>query len=204
MARNERRNRQLPKRTTQTKMTFLVEGPTEKYYFTELLKSLRYSDKIVIETVGGGGYISFQHYFQKNQDMIDICVIITDLDRAVDSHSEKQTLQRIITGIEKENPKSIFFLTNENIETWLDATLPDGKSFKNLKISKGDKDVFKKLASQGGSMNQAEYIFKLQKMYYHKNDFAKKGYILAEYIHLKQSNLALFQEFLQFHGKIEE
>lgn len=37
MARTDRRNRQLTKRKPQKKVTFLVEGPTEKDYLHDLL-----------------------------------------------------------------------------------------------------------------------------------------------------------------------
>ncbi|MGL5384079.1 MAG: TOPRIM nucleotidyl transferase/hydrolase domain-containing protein [Culicoidibacterales bacterium] len=202
MARYDRKNRNLPKRQLANKLSFLVEGPTEKYYFEALLKHLNYRERIEIQSIAGGGYTSFKHYFQKNQEKIDVCVVIADLDRAVQDHREQRVLEQLINQIEKENACSIFFLTNANIETWFQATLPAKVNFTQLNIKKADPEVFKKLLAAGATLEQAEQAFKSRDKFYFKKNFTVKGQIKGENLHKQQSNLVEFKSFLKFHDKI--
>ena len=66
-----------------TKIKFLVEGITEKFYFKELLKFKGYSAHLYIDDIGGGGYFAFTRVISKNKSLYDIVIIIADLDRAV-------------------------------------------------------------------------------------------------------------------------
>ena len=63
-----------------TKIKFLVEGITEKFYFKELLKFKGYSVHLDIDNIGGGGYFAFTREISKNKSLYDIVIVIADLD----------------------------------------------------------------------------------------------------------------------------
>ncbi|MGL4947232.1 MAG: hypothetical protein ACRCZR_03435 [Cetobacterium sp.] len=183
------------------KIIFLVEGPTEKYYFTDFLKESLYKIKIDIKSVNGGGYRDFKNDIDKNKHIYDIVIVIADMDRLEQLPHEKERLQELIKLLNKENLKNNIFLTNKNIEDWLKNTLKE--KVNNLEqylgysgSSKGKEDIYKRLCDKGSCFEKAKISFKEEDLYYLKKDF-EKGKIQEYNINKKQSNLIYFAEYLK-------
>ncbi|MGL6025366.1 MAG: hypothetical protein ACRC0F_12245, partial [Cetobacterium sp.] len=132
------------------KINFLVEGPTEKYYFTDFLKDISYKIKIDIKSVNGGGYRDFKNDIDKNKHIYDIIIVIADMDRLEKLPHEKERLQELIKLLNKENLKNNIFLTNKNIEDWIKGTLKEKVASLEGYLgysgsSKGKEDIYKRL-----------------------------------------------------------
>lgn len=184
-----------------TKIKFLVEGATEKFYFREVLKAEKYSLHIDIDNISGGGYFAFTREILKNKTLYDVIIIIADLDRAAVHIGEKEKLLDLISLIEKLNIKNNIFLTFKNIETWQTATLP--YKIKNLSDelgysgkSKGKEDIFQRLADKGASFDEGKRKFKADSLFYLKSDM-EKGIINENNISKIQSNLIYFLDYLK-------
>lgn len=183
------------------KIKFLVEGPTEKYYFTDLLKDIGYKIHIDIDEISGGGYFSFTRELQKNKSIYDIVFIVTDLDRTTTHSGEKDRLKELIVLLEKLNLKNNIFLTYKNIETWQKATIPYKVNDLTSELgytgsSKGKEDIYRRIKEKGGDFRLGITKFKETNLYYNKKDF-NKGIIIDENISEIQSNLIYFLEYLQ-------
>lgn len=183
------------------KINFLVEGSTEKYYFTDFLKEISYKIKIDITSINGGGYRDFKNNIDKNKHIYDIIIVIADMDRLEKLSHEKERLQELIKLLNKENLKNNIFLTNKNIEDWIKSTLKQKVS--NLEeylgysgSSKGKNDIYKRLCDKGSSFEKAQNFFKEEDLYYLKKDF-EKGKIQEHNINKKQSNLIYFGDYLK-------
>lgn len=184
-----------------TKIKFLVEGITEKFYFKEFLKYKGYSVHLDIDDIGGGGYFAFTREISKNKSLYDIVIIITDLDRITLHFGEKEKLLELISLLEKLNIKNNIFLTYKNIETWQMATLP--YKINNLSFelgysgkSKGKEDIFQRLMNKGAEFEIGERKFNIENLYYTKRGL-EKGKIKEENISKTQSNLIYFLEYLR-------
>lgn len=190
-----------------TKIKFLVEGITEKFYFKELLKFKGYSVHLDIDNIGGGGYFAFTREISKNKSLYDIVIVIADLDRAVIHFGEKEKLIELISLLEKLNIKNNIFLTYKNIETWQIATLPYKTNDLTLELgysgkSKGKEDIFQWLKDKGAKFEIGEKKFKLENLFYIKQEL-EKGKFKEENISKNQSNLIYFFEYLRNILKIE-
>ncbi len=188
-------------RKTITKIKFLVEGITEKFYFKELLKFKGYSAHLDIDDIGGGGYFAFTREISKNKSLYDIVIIIADLDRAVIHFGEKDKLIELIFLLEKLNIKNNIFLTYKNIETWQTATLPYKINDLSLELgysgkSKGKEDIFQRLMDKGAEFERGKRKFKVENLYYTKQGL-EKGKFKEENISKPQSNLIYFFEYLK-------
>ncbi|MBC2850005.1 hypothetical protein H5J22_00830 [Cetobacterium sp. 8H] len=183
------------------KINFLVEGPTEKYYFTDFLKDISYKIKIDIKSVNGGGYRDFKNDIDKNKHIYDIIIVIADMDRLEKLPHEKERLQELIKLLNRENLKNNIFLTNKNIEDWIKSTLKEKVVSLEGYLgysggSKGKEDIYKRLCDKDSSFEKAQTCFKERDLYYLKKDF-EKGKIEEGNINKKQSNLIYFIEYLK-------
>ncbi|MGL5982207.1 MAG: hypothetical protein ACRCZR_02675 [Cetobacterium sp.] len=183
------------------KINFLVEGPTEKYYFTDFLKDISYKIKIDIKSVNGGGYRDFKNDIDKNKHIYDIIIVIADMDRLEKLPHEKERLQELIKLLNKENLKNNIFLTNKNIEDWIKGTLKEKVASLEGYLgysgsSKGKEDIYKRLSDKESSFEKAQISFKERDLYYLKKDF-EKGKFEDGNINKKQSNLIYFVEYLK-------
>lgn len=183
-----------------TKIKFLVEGPTEKNYFKDLLKDINYKLHIDIEDVGGGGYSSFTNKININKVIYDIIIVIADLDRVSNHKNEKGNLKTLIKLIEKENKKNNIFLTFRNIETWIEATFDYRVSNLTSELgytgsSKGKNDIYKRLKDKNARFENGISKFKKKDLYYYKPSL-DKGVTQEVNIYKVQSNLMYFIDYL--------
>lgn len=211
MAKENRRGSRDPrKKESRNKITtikFIVEGETEKQYFKEMFKDKNININSEIElsrgTRGGGGYKDFIKNIEKNRNVNDVVIVITDLDKATDKTkpTEKDNLNSLIKLLEKENMKNNIFLTLDDFETWIKSMFKNEP--KNLSEflgfgdnHKGKTNVYNSVIKKDGSFEIASKKFANENLYYTKKEF-KKGKIEIDNLFLQQSNLTYFLEYIQ-------
>lgn len=180
------------------KVQLWCEGKTEISYFKSLLPALNLNSLIKLEykDLKGGNYKSIKIDLERAQ-YFDKIFIIVDLDRA-DKEEEFKNLQDLIKVIGKKLKNIFLFLTYKNFEDWIRFHFADKPTkeqlYKKFKVNERDfkniENLYEKICSKGGNIQNAEKHFKTRSLFYNegKTDECNLGQI--------QSNLHSFQQIL--------
>lgn len=135
----------------------------------------------------------------------EVCIVITDLDRAKKGTSfnkgEKGKLIGLIKTLEIKNKKNNIFLTYENIERFFVGTIPNAKKGDELEkhikdYKKGDHKILEKLKKCNSNIENAKTYFNIEDLFYHKEDFNKVK-PNENNIAKKQSSLVYFVQYIE-------
>lgn len=162
-------NRRPKKRNLKTteKILIICEGETEEYYIKNLLKEFKLlTNNINFHTLKSGSYQGAENYLKKNSQVINIALFIMDLDRCTSVQNEKKKLKSLIKTLEKINIKNNIFLTYNNFENWVAASINKNiNELTGLHYKKGN-GVFKFITQNEGSFYNGKKYFENKKLYY--------------------------------------
>lgn len=192
-------NRRPKKRNIKTteKILIICEGETEEQYTKNLLKEFKLlTNNINFHNLKSGSYQGAENYLKKNSQVINIALFIMDLDRCTSVQNEKKKLKSLIKTLEKINIKNNIFLTYNNFENWVAASINKNiNELTGLHYKKGN-GVFKFITQNEGSFYNGKKYFENKKLYYEKKEF-KKGVYNENFIKSEQSSLYYFLEYME-------
>lgn len=191
--------RKRTKRKLKTTVTINIacEGISEKSYIEGLLKEYNlFTPNITISNLGGKGMLPFISYFENNEKLYRIFILIIDLDRARQKEIELTNLNKLIDKVEKSNVKNNVFISNPDFEVFVAAAI--GIEYGDLWDTKYEKGngVYQFIRENGGTYERAvENLNNL--FYYDKQDVDKKGSKNKENLNINHSNLVYFTDYMK-------
>ena len=212
MVKARQQRKRLRQRSTLTKVTFLVEGGATELNVVPYLYDKGLYPRLSFpktETFAGGSYSEIRHWLQKNQDTVDVVLVVCDLDRAsnhagAENAAERKNLKAAIDYYEATNIKNNFFFTYPNFEQWLAAglqcsasTLYKALGYKSDQEGKSEPKLFQKYQGKGGNPTEAARYFEHRPLYFTKKTCINAGVVDESNIDKVHSNLYYLQEYLK-------
>jgi hypothetical protein len=217
MAKAQQKRWKKPKKELKTKITFLVEGEkTERYIIPGMFDVAEYKNigSYKIEPFKGGSYSEITHWLERNNEVVDVVLVVCDLDRASNhtgagNKAEKKALKKAIDCSEGLNIKNNFFLTYPNFEEWLAAGLEVRRehlykalNYKSTSECKSDPKLLERYKKKNGDFAKAKKYFSRRKLlFYTKRNCSENGKIVDKNIDKIQSNLYYLEDYL---GKLDK
>lgn len=189
-------------------ITFVLEGETEASILKILCDKQEYANLKFTKPVClcGGGYNSVKWYIERNQNTLDIVLVIADLDRAGNDSNEAANLEKVIKMLEKNKSSNNIFLTHPNIEAWLKNSFTKaikGNIHTFLHSYKGDPDLAEKYLRKGGTYAAAKVYFLSKRLYYKKIGISK-GVFDRDALGMEQSSLYYLQDYLELLNNLPQ
>lgn len=194
----------MSKKSRNITINILVEGQTEKNYFTGFKKELDNKFTFKITNMKSGNYSSFVRSFKGTDQIV---FIITDLDRAISDNNELNKLYKLIDELYKQNKLNNIFLSYKNFETFLafnfypfENNLKNRLCLKDSKDIKNKENIYESIVSHNGCFDNCNKHFTQQDLFYSKIDNTK-GIIIKENLYKKHSSLINFKKVCEYISK---